>query len=196
MSGQESMNEIISIAEKVVSYIKNPYCKELTEESRTSIPKLFLVVLAMSFTLNFTFILIIGLFEQMGLFSMESHAINKMFEDFSPAIIILLAVIVAPVVEELIFRGPLTLFCRYRKAFKWIFYVFAIVFGYIHITNYHMTTNVLLISPILVAPQILLGLFLGMIRVQYGLIYSILFHAIYNAILVVPSVLLYTPETA
>jgi membrane protease YdiL (CAAX protease family) len=138
---------------------------------------------------NFIFVMAIGTIEQVGLIDIEDHAVNQMFEDYSPMIIVLFAVILAPFFEELIFRAPLTLFCKYKKAFRWIFYAFALIFGYVHITNYELTTNVLLFSPILVGPQIILGLFLGVIRVKLGLIYAMFFHAFYNGILVIPSVL-------
>ena len=188
------MMDITSILKNIYAYIKNPTCdrnKDLTLKEKAT---LMIIILGLAFVINFFFILIIGGLEQLGLFSMEDHAINKMFEDLSPILIIVAAVVIAPILEELIFRAPITLFCDSGKSFKWIFYGFAIIFGYIHITNYDLTTNVLLISPILVAPQIILGLLLGLIRVKLGLIYSILFHAVYNAILIIPSVLLYTPE--
>ena len=188
------MTDITSILQNIYAYIKNPTCHRDEDLSLKEKGVLMLVILGLSFAINFFFILLIGGLEQLGLFSMEEHAINKMFEELSPILIIIAAVLVAPLLEELIFRAPITLFCGYEKAFKWIFYGFAILFGYVHISNYELTTNVLLISPILVAPQIILGLFLGLIRVRLGLIYAILFHAVYNAILVIPGVLFYAPE--
>jgi len=188
------MTNIPSTLQHIFAYIKQPNCEQAKDLTAKEKGLLLLVILGLSFALNFVFILLISGLEQLGLFSMKDHAINKMFEDFPPIFIIISAVVVAPILEELIFRAPITLFCSSGKTFKWIFYGFAIVFGYMHIANYDLTTNVLLISPILVAPQIVLGLFLGLIRVRLGLLYSILFHAVYNAILVVPSVLLYTPD--
>ncbi len=188
------MTDITSILQNIYTYIKNPTCERHEDLTVKDKGTLLLIILGLAFVINFFFILLIGGLEQLGLFSMEDHAINKMFENLSPLIIIFTAVVVAPVIEELIFRAPITLFCGSGKTFRWIFYGFAILFGYVHITNYELTTNVLLISPVLVAPQIILGLLLGMIRVKLGLIYSIIFHAVYNAILVIPGVLLYTPE--
>ncbi len=172
--------------------MKNPTCQRNEELSIKEKGVFLVIILGLSFAINFIFVLIIASIEQLGIFSMEDHAVNKMFEDFSPLLIIFLAVIIAPVFEELIFRAPITLFCHYKKTFGYIFYGFAIIFGFVHITNFELTTNVLLISPILVAPQAFLGLLLGMIRVKLGLIYSIVFHGIYNAILVIPSVLFYS----
>lgn len=188
------MEEIKATLKNIYTYIKAPTCERDEKLSLKEKGVFLLIVLGLSYALNILFIMLIAGLEQLGLFSMEDHAINKMFEDLSPMIILITAIVAAPVIEELIFRAPITLFCRYKRSFRWIFYGFALLFGYVHITNYELTTNVLLISPILVAPQIILGLLLGMIRVRLGLIYAILFHAVYNGLLVIPSVLLYTPE--
>lgn len=188
------MEDFTIIINKIITYIKKPNC--IREENQTSnhIFKTLLTILGLAFALNFFFIIIIGGLESFGLFSMDDHAINKMFEELSPIMIIAAAVVIAPIFEELIFRAPITLFCQYKKHFAWIFYTFAFAFGYMHIANYELNTTIWLLSPILVAPQIILGLLLGYIRVNFGLIYAMLFHAVYNAILIVPSVLFYTPE--
>ena len=58
-----------------------------------------------------------------------------------------------------------------------------VAFGLMHITNFEPSLNIYLLAPILVAPQILIGINLGYLRVRFGLIWSILFHAFYNGIL-------------
>jgi hypothetical protein len=47
-----------------------------------------------------------------------------------------------------------------------------------------------LLSPLLVAPQLTVGVFLGFIRVRFGLNWAIALHAFYNLILVGPAILL------
>lgn len=186
------MEDVPIIVKNVLNYIKNPHCIEDKNFSAKHILKSLLTILALAFICNFFFIAIIGGLEALELFSMDNHAITKMFEEMSSLMIIVAAVIIAPLFEELLFRGPLPLFCGFPKAFKWIFYGFALAFGYMHIFNYDTTNiNIWLLSPILVAPQIVLGLFLGYIRMHFGLIYAMLFHAFYNAILVIPGVLFY-----
>ncbi len=65
------------------------------------------------------------------------------------------------------------------------FYAIAIIFGLGHFTNYNGITGFLYLwIPLLVLPQIIMGLYLGYIRVNYGIIYSILFHMIINLIAV------------
>lgn len=184
------MTDLFSTLNGIYAFIKNPTCKREVEFSIQEKGVLLVIILALAYAINFFFIIIIAGLEQSGLFSMANHAVSKMFENHSPLKIILFAVILAPISEELIFRAPITLFCKYKNNFRFIFYGFAILFGYVHISNFEISTNVLLISPILIAPQAFLGLLLGMIRVRLGLIYAILFHAVYNAILVIPSVLI------
>lgn len=188
------MEDIQITVNHIFNYIKNPTCTKREELSTKDIVKTLLTILGLSFAFSFFFIIIISGLESLGLFSMDDHAITKMFEELPPIAIIGAAVVIAPIFEELIFRAPITLFCYYKKSFRWIFYGFALAFGYMHIANYELNTTIWLLSPILVAPQIVLGLFLGYIRVTLGLIYSILFHAVYNAILIVPSVLFYASE--
>ena len=96
------------------------------------------------------------------------------------------AALIAPVFEELIFRAPLTAFKK-KNQFRIAFYVFAILFGFVHITNFELTTNVLILSPILVLPQTLVGGYFGFIRVRFGLLWSIALHGSYNAILMLVS---------
>lgn len=68
--------------------------------------------------------------------------------------------------------------------FKYFFYASAILFGLLHASNF--TGNVYIImafSFILGGPQIIMGLILGFIRMNYGLFYSILFHVMINSTL-------------
>ena len=110
---------------------------------------------------------------------MENHKVDKMFKDMGILQMILLGAILVPVIEEVIFRGPITLF-KNPKYFKFAFYFFALLFGFVHISNFEITTNVLLLSPVLVLPQILLGGYFGYIRVRFGIQWSMLLHGTYN----------------
>lgn len=76
-------------------------------------------------------------------------------------------------------RNKIELFISLK--FKYFFYLTTISFGLVHILNF--TGNVYLIlvfSFILTGPQLVLGLILGFIRMNYGLIYSISFHILVN----------------
>ena len=111
--------------------------------------------------------------------------LDDLFENYTVMMIFFLAVIIAPFFEELFFRGPLVFF-KNSKFFKIAFYLFTVLFGFMHISNFEMTKQVLLFSPLLVAPQISVGFLLGYIRVRFGLIWSMALHACYNMVLIVP----------
>lgn len=112
------------------------------------------------------------------------HATEELF-DKSIFLIFILVSIAAPVIEETLFRGPLVFF-KNSPYFKYAFYISAILFGVIHISNFEFNPQVLLLAPLLVAPQIVIGVFLGYIRVKLGLLWSILLHAAYNTVLFLP----------
>ena len=65
--------------------------------------------------------------------------------------------------------------------FKYFFYASATIFGLLHIVNFSGNGWLIMaFSFILCAPQIVLGFVLGYIRMQYGLLYCIIFHMILN----------------
>lgn len=75
---------------------------------------------------------------------------------------------------------------KFIKSFPYFFYFSILIFGFIHISNITFTERnfwIILFSPILVSPQILMGSILGVIRMKYGFIYSVLFHTSINGII-------------
>jgi len=84
----------------------------------------------------------------------------------------------------------------YEKYFPLIFYFAVLTFGFAHITNYTNLKQFWYIIPVLVTPQLSIGLFLGYVRVKYGLFWSIILHAIHNSFSTAPLILLsFTSET-
>lgn len=77
-----------------------------------------------------------------------------------------------------------------------MFYLIALIFGYVHLFNFTINSTTMLLSPILVAPQLSAGLFFGFIRVRFGLLWSIGLHACYNFILIGPVLALHLIESA
>ena len=158
--------------------------------------------------------------EQLGLWDEDMHSLQKIFQEMEPVLIFFFAVIMAPLLEEVMFR----LILRFRSNFLilwsihigvalhlgqkrsllktarkvWdkfygrVFYLMTMAFGLMHIMNFEPSLNIYLLAPILVAPQILIGINLGYLRVRFGLIWSILFHAFYNGVLM--SIALLTGE--
>jgi len=161
------------------TYIKNPVLEIDKNENFTYRLKKFFSIFLISLTTSFFFTMCIAIIEESGFISTENHAADNLFKELSAFHFFIFAVIIAPILEECIFRAPLTLFKK-KKPFKIAFYTFAIAFGFIHITNYEITNTILLFSPILIAPQIFAGLYFGYIRVKFGLLWSIALHATYN----------------
>lgn len=180
---------MLSTYYNIWKYLKNPVCDKINNISTADKLKIVGETLILCFTISFVFAIFIGIIDHLKIINIDNHANSKLFDKYSPLVVVLLVAIVAPVLEELIFRAPITLFSKYKTSFKSIFYAFALVFGFIHIFNFELTPQIILLSPILVAPQICLGLFLGYLRVRLGLIYSIILHMTYNGILIIPSVL-------
>lgn len=174
----------------ILQYFKNPDASQEANVFNTQKVKLFWTSFWMIMVCNLGLSVLIYGVEALGWVSMDSHAVMEMIKEESFIFIIFATVVLAPLLEEIIFRAPLGLFKSASPlAFKWTFYGFALAFGAVHISNYQVDpTTAILLFPILTAPQIVAGLFLGLIRVKVGLLYSMLFHAIYNFVLVVPSV--------
>ncbi|WP_299781187.1 CPBP family intramembrane glutamic endopeptidase [uncultured Formosa sp.] len=181
-----------AILKQYLKFIKQPELKEdkTLFEGHSKI-NVFVTALIVAFILNIGFTILFSIIEAFGLVNFDNHASAQLFEDYPYYVVVLLGVVLAPILEEFFFRGPLTLFNT--KHYISVFYFFTLAFGFVHITNFEITRNVLILSPILVAPQIIIGLFLGVIRIQYGLGYSMLFHAIYNGILIIPAIF-FLPE--
>ncbi|WP_299103775.1 CPBP family intramembrane glutamic endopeptidase [uncultured Tenacibaculum sp.] len=171
---------------ELIAYLKNPVLEKDNNQETSYRLRKFLNILIISIITGAILSPIFILIEASGLVDLNDHAMEEMMRTMSKTVIFLFAVVLAPLLEELIFRAPITLF-RDEKSFKIAFYFFAVIFGLVHITNFTMTTNVLLLAPILVLPQIVLGCYLGFIRVKFGLGWSMLLHACYNAFFILGS---------
>jgi membrane protease YdiL (CAAX protease family) len=173
------------LLQELWSFIKNPVYKE--DENPDFRYRLNIVFSLVVIALIMSIILgaIIGGLESAFTLDFGQHAIEGALEKYPPWFLALAAVVLAPLLEELIFRGPMAFF-KHKPYFKYVFYGLTLIFGFYHITNFEISTTILLLSPILVAPQISVGTLLGFIRVRFGLWWSILLHALYNLLLIGP----------
>ena len=147
--------------------------------------KLALLALLVSISLG----MIIGLLEHLTDIELGRHALDELFKEYSPGFIFLVVVVLAPVLEELFFRGPMYFFRRSRY-FGFVFYFLTLAFAFYHITNFEITPLILYLSPLLVAPQLIIGLLLGFIRVRLGLQWAMLLHSIYNLLIIGPIIMI------
>lgn len=171
---------------KLWDYVKNPVYKEYKNSPLWYKKKIFFSSLIWCLVIGVALVMLSGIITHLLHIEVGEHASEELFSK-SIWVVFLLVAIVAPVIEELIFRGPLKLF-ENSPHFKYAYYVSALAFGAIHISNFEDWQQILWLTPLLVAPQIFIGLFLGYIRVKLGLQWSMLLHSAYNTVLFLPMV--------
>ncbi len=66
--------------------------------------------------------------------------------------------------------------------FKWIYYFFCLVFAWIHIFNYELNMEHLLLIPIITLDKLVSALCYGYTRIRYGFVYSLAIHMLNNSI--------------
>lgn len=170
----------------LIAYLKNPI---LEQDANTSLKyrfSIFFQLLLISLLTSIATTPLIVIVDALKLVDIDAHKAEQLFNDMDIIQLLFTAAIAVPIIEELIFRAPITLFKK-PKTFKFGFYIFSIIFGFIHIFNFEITPNVLLLSPLLVLPQLLVGSYFGYIRVRFGLQWSILLHGCYNGVLITMS---------
>jgi hypothetical protein len=172
----------------VYNYLKNPLLQQDANTNLTYRFKIFFQLLLICILTGIAISPIFALFDAIGWIDMKDHKTDILFKEMTAIQILLLGAVLLPIIEEIVFRAPIVLFKK-AKSFKIAFYLFTLVFGFIHITNFEMTSNVLLLAPILVLPQILVGAYFGYIRVRFGLLWSMLLHGSYNATFIILSLI-------
>ncbi len=173
---------MIKTFNELISFAKNPVLLQKNNKTRKQKFKLLINIFLLCLIVALLTNPLLILFDNLKWINIENHKVNNLFESSSIYQIILMGGILVPFIEEIIFRAPITLF-KTQKKFKISFYFFSLFFAFIHITNFEITTTVLLISPLLIIPQLFAGLSLGYLRVKLGLQWSILLHCIYNTFL-------------
>jgi hypothetical protein len=171
----------------VWEFVKNPEYQKYNLEHRSP-RQIFLSLLKWQFVFSIGLALCTSLIIILLGFEFYKQSNEKMFEGFTILELIMVAVILAPVVEEFVFRWPLKYF-QSPRFFKYAFYTSVILFGLAHISNFSFTDSNFWFSPILVTPQLAGGIFLGFIRVKLNVFWSILLHSTFNAIAICPFIL-------
>ncbi len=171
--------------QEVWNFVKNPVYEVDGNADPNYRGRIFVQLLIYALVINISLGFVVGLLEPVFALDFGKHAIDKAMDEYPIAFLFLAAVILAPLMEELIFRGPMVFF-KDKSYFNIIFWLLTLIFGFYHITNFDITTAVLLFSPLLVLPQIIVGAILGFIRVRFGLLWAIGLHSVYNFVLMGP----------
>lgn len=168
----------------LISFIKNPFpivAEELSMAEKWKITlKLLGVIIFSSVLAGISIDLILNATNV----DTGTHAMETLLEKYPLIFIVGIAVLIAPALEELIFRAPLTL-VKKPEVFKIVYYLSAVLFASVHLSNFESGFP-LWLSPLLVLPQFFAGLVLGYTRVRLGLFWSITLHALHNGLLIIP----------
>ena len=107
------------------------------------------------------------------------NKLNSTADEEDIFLTIISAVIIAPLIEEWLFRYPLGI-NRRKYYFKWLYYSLSVLFGLIHIFTYDFDHTHLPYIPFITMTQIVSGFIFGYIRIVYGFLYGILLHSLFN----------------
>jgi membrane protease YdiL (CAAX protease family) len=209
------INSIKETYKDFSTFLKRPADKPDPIQTRQQKVKRLFSLLAIDIPIMGVLMAIVYAIEKFGLINTDKHKMVMLLQQLPIWWIILFGVVIMPIIEELVFRLYLRFKHNYLarliillafltgkqnkiivetqlknfwvNKFRAIFYFSAIIFSIVHLANFEYSINILLFSPILIAPQFIMGLFLGYLRVRYNLILGILLHALHNAIfLIIP----------
>ncbi len=209
------INSIKETYKDFSTFLKSPIDQPDPIQTREQKVKRLFSLLAIDIPIMGVLMAIVYAIEKFGLINTDKHKMVMLLQQLPIWWIILFGVVLMPLIEELIFRLYLRFKQNYLARliillasltgqqnkiivetllknfwvnnFRAIFYFSAIIFSIVHLANFEYSINILLFSPILLAPQFIMGLFLGYLRVRYNLILGILMHALHNAIfLIIP----------
>lgn len=175
--------------EELLLFLRNPGYRTDADQSWGHKFKSLAGLLVLALGVGLFLALLLGFLDSLAPWDLQQHAFEELLDRFSVFQIIVLATLIAPVLEELVFRGPLWFF-RKSPYFTGAFWFFTLLFALVHLSNYQGIQGLWYLTPLLVSPQLSLGIILGFIRVKFGLGSAMIFHAAYNAILLGPVLLL------
>ncbi len=139
------------------------------------------------------------------LMSEYENILNQDLYPFWTAILVM--TILPPLIEESIFRLPLKYKRNYllrsiaylfktdfssfwKKHLRVIVYLFSVVFGLVHLSNYQNVDAVFfLLAPLIIGPQLFAGFIFSFLRLRLGFIWAILGHFLHNFSLIMLSFL-------
>lgn len=135
--------------------------------------------------------LLIELMTYLHLFEAEDN-VDELILKYSILTRYLFIVLIIPFIEEMIFRYPLRYF-QNQNFYRYYVYLSALLFGFMHFSNYTTSANAVYYILFLTAPQILAGLIMSYVRITYGFWYGLLLHCINNFIAISTFTLFYKP---
>lgn len=101
---------------------------------------------------------------------------------------IVLAVIILLFAIYLI-RMPDALNDFWKSKFPIVFYATTLIFALVHVLNYEFSQKLILIIPLLIAPQFIVGFLIGYLRIKLGFVWGLVLHASHNAVFILPVII-------
>lgn len=211
------INTFKQVSLDLLHFLKNPTERPDTNQSGKEQAKKLISILIIDLLVASCLVFIISLLEDLGYISTQDHKLLEMLKEMPIWLFLLQGVIIAPILEELIFRGYLRYKNNYllrfliflvaitgernrrktevfvkkkwNKYYKIVLYFSALLFAYIHISNYENSSEFILFIPLLVTPQFIMGLLLAYLRTRHNVKLGILLHATHNAIFLIVGLL-------
>lgn len=126
---------------------------------------------------------ILGLPILLSLFAIGAAVVADVSPIVSFAIAGGLSVLVLGVARQFASLSPSAQKAARWRLFPVAFYGSALLFAMLHMSNYEggLSSPIMLLA---ILPQFLVGLILGYVRMRFGLMHAIIFHALYNLVLI------------
>lgn len=163
-------------------FVKNPRDKQLQCNFRE---KWKIIFILLGFELLILLFLVIPLDYILDFFIHKRSKLNYKYDTL--LFHLTLAIIFAPILEELLFRSWLKKrnFISqniWDKIFPYLVYGSSIVFGLIHLSNYENNDWAFyFLSPLVIMSQMTGGFILAFLRTRFSLRWSMIYHALWNA---------------
>lgn len=196
-----------------IQFIKQPEDRPATVRFGDFQPRPFFHLLAAALLAVLLVLPLLASIEAYFELDLGDHKVTEILKE-NVVIAVVFIVVIGPVIEELLFRywitfrrafflhwavGILTRVfdisrfkllrkekCIWEKFFPYIFYMSAVLFALIHISNFSEYKTYWWLAPLYTLPQLIIGLALGYIRIKQGFMSSWFFHSCYNLIIVAP----------
>ncbi len=207
MNSTQIFRDIRTEIEIFLKYIRKPF--EHFNEKLSFAEKQKILTILLFAELIVTVAVVIPVYELVDVMIELQYADDLMNLGFY--MMLFLGAVIAPIMEEFIFRLPLKwkrnlpaiilnsvssndkVKKAWNRYYHIIFYIVAILFGLVHLTNFDnsWTPLFILLIPFITLSQLIAGLTFGYIRNRLGFWWSFLYHALFNFILIAVPFLMY-----
>jgi len=179
--------KINSVLTAFLYFLKYPTTEKIPDIDIFDKVKIVLTLIVIELPIMIMVLTVAAILDYFKFLPLPSSSLPDLIDPLGLILILILGTIVLPGIEEIIFRSYLVLpkslnnYIWTRK-FGHVFYASSMVFACAHLINFSDKTQAILFAPILLAPQFILGIFAGYLRVKFGIIWGFFFHSIHNLI--------------